>query len=129
MQLGEVIRGLLGLGWTIETSEGSYQSSKCEPFVISPLIAESLAMRKAILRSKELGILKVKCESDSKQLIKAIKEGNSCMEIYGIVADIIALSGCFESIWFNWIPREDNVVADTLAKQCLVVEKALMATN
>ncbi|CAF2358385.1 unnamed protein product, partial [Brassica napus] len=41
-------------------------------FVMSPLMAEGLAMREAIRKSKELGIRRVRCESDSSQLIKAL---------------------------------------------------------
>ncbi|CAF2322045.1 unnamed protein product [Brassica napus] len=41
-------------------------------FVMSPLMAEGLAMREAIRKSKELGIRRLRCESDSSQLIKAL---------------------------------------------------------
>ncbi|CAN6874681.1 unnamed protein product, partial [Brassica oleracea] len=41
-------------------------------FVMSPLMAEGLAMREAIMKSKELGIRRLRCESDSSQLIKAL---------------------------------------------------------
>ncbi|CAN6866626.1 unnamed protein product [Brassica oleracea var. botrytis] len=41
-------------------------------FVMSPFMAEGLAMREAIRKSKELGIRRLRCESDSSQLIKAL---------------------------------------------------------
>nr|VDD34491.1 unnamed protein product [Brassica oleracea] len=41
-------------------------------FVMLPLMAEGLAMRETIRKSKELGIRRLRCESDSSQLIKAL---------------------------------------------------------
>ncbi|CAN6866600.1 unnamed protein product [Brassica oleracea] len=54
-------------------------------FVMSPLMAEGLAMREAIRKSKELGIRRLKCESDSSQLIKALNSSTEPLEIYGII--------------------------------------------
>lgn len=44
-------------------------------------------------------------------------------EIYGIVSDIVALASEFETISFGWISRLENVIADGLAKQCVVVNE------
>ncbi|KAF3549350.1 hypothetical protein DY000_02009346 [Brassica cretica] len=61
-----------GLGWAIKTARGTQRFSSSTTFVTSPLMAESLAMREAIKKSKELGIRRLRCESDSSQLIKAL---------------------------------------------------------
>ncbi|KAL0710239.1 hypothetical protein Bca4012_017217 [Brassica carinata] len=89
-------------------------------FVSSPLIAEGLALRSAIIKCKNLGFQKLQCESDSSQLTLLQKS------IYGIVADIITLAMLFVCISFAWIPRGNNKVADSLAKQALYEHSLVM---
>lgn len=90
-------------------------------------MAEALALREAILKCQELGLPRIKCESDSAILIKAINAKESLVGVYGVMTDIALLASSFESISFSWIPRELNIVADAIAKQSLSVELALMA--
>ncbi|CDY50900.1 BnaCnng19920D [Brassica napus] len=54
--------GTAGLGWAIKTARETQRFSSSTTFVISPLMAESLAMREAIKKSKELGIRRLRCE-------------------------------------------------------------------
>ena len=54
--------GTAGLGWAIKTARETQRFSSSTTFVISPLMAESLAMREAIKKSKELGIQRLRCE-------------------------------------------------------------------
>ncbi|CAN6922281.1 unnamed protein product, partial [Brassica oleracea] len=82
-------------------------------------MAEGLALRRAILQCKEIGISKIRCESDSSTLIKSLNLETSAAELYGVVTDIIELASSFDSISFVWIPRERNVFADGLAKLVL----------
>ena len=84
-------------------------------------------MREAMAKCIELGLDSVCFESDSSQLINAINEVKIPLEVYGVVSDIILLSSRFISVSFYWISRDVNTVADTLAKQCLVVAEAFMA--
>ena len=69
------------------------------------------------------------CESDSSQLITAINSGARKPEIYGIVADICELASSFDVINFSWIPRERNLIADRLAKQCLLEVEAFYGSH
>ncbi|KAL0718774.1 hypothetical protein Bca4012_068097 [Brassica carinata] len=80
---------------------------------------KALAMRATVRKSKELGLRHIRCESDSAQLIKALRSTTEPPEIYGIVADIRIERSFFESFSFVWIPRGGNSVADRLAKQAL----------
>ena len=83
-------QGLLaGLGWTIKNSRETQRFSSSTDFVMSPLMAEGLAMGEAIKKSKELGIRQLRCESDSSQLIKALNSSTEPLEIYGIISDIL----------------------------------------
>ena len=79
------------------------------------------------MKCKELGLPKIKCESDSAILVKALKSGSFLAGLYGILADLRSLATSFDVISFNWISRERNTVADNLAKQSLNVELAIMA--
>lgn len=119
---------IAGLGWTIEESREVASYSRASRHVSSPLAAEGLALREAILKCRDRGISKIRCESDSAILVKAINNGKSLAGLYGILSDISSLAFSFDSITFNWISRERNTVADCLAKQVLDVELAIMAS-
>ncbi|CAH8370042.1 unnamed protein product [Eruca vesicaria subsp. sativa] len=84
------------------------------------LAAEGLAMRElALLKCRELGLPKLRCESDSAILIKAINLKSPLVGLYGILADIFSIATSFEFISITWISRERNRVADELAKNVL----------
>ncbi|KAF3609942.1 hypothetical protein DY000_02047563 [Brassica cretica] len=114
-----------GLGWTTKyTGERlNFQSATC--FVSSPLAAEGLAMREAIKKCKELGLRHIRIESDSTQLIKTLNSKKEPPEIYGIVSDIRIECNAFDSVYFVWIPRGRNSVADRLAKQALALHRTV----
>ena len=108
-----------GLGWVIKKTGEKKNFQDSAWFVSSPLVAEGMAMREAVKKCKELGIQRVRCESDSSQLINALNSTVEPPEIYGIVADIRIECAAFESFSFDWIPRGRNSDADTLANQAL----------
>lgn len=92
---------LAGLGWTLlERNIHSSYATHCH-YVDSPLLAEALAMREALSKSKELGFQKLQCEFDSSQLIKAIFSHKPPPEIYGVIADILCLSLQFIAVSFR----------------------------
>uniref|UniRef100_M4DYN7 RNase H type-1 domain-containing protein n=1 Tax=Brassica campestris TaxID=3711 RepID=M4DYN7_BRACM len=108
-----------GLGWTIiEKDQSTTHLSYCY-FVSSPLVAEALAVRDALAHCRALGILRLRCQTDSQQLVKALATKDPNPEIYRIVSDTLVLASSFDSISFEWLPRAQNNVADALAKQAL----------
>lgn len=118
--------GIAGLGWSIKkNAEKSSFGAHCH-FVASPMVAEALALREAVFKCKELGIQRLRCETDSVQIVKAITSEKPTPAIYGIVSDIISLIPEFEMIQFKWIPRGKNKEADALAKQALLFETNVM---
>jgi len=117
-----------GLGWVMEGQNRTSSFSLPAHHVRTPLAAEALALREAIWKCRELGFTRIRCESDSAVLVKALKEDTFLTGLYGILIDIQALALSFECISFNWISRKKNVEADVLAKQILSVELALMAS-
>lgn len=118
---------LAGLGWTIKDSNRVSSFTGFEQFVGSVLVAERLAMREALKKCRTLGITRLRCESDSAQLIKAITSEEPKPEIYGIVSDILELSCSFDVIKFSWISREKNCNADELARLGLREVETIMA--
>ncbi|CAH8390046.1 unnamed protein product [Eruca vesicaria subsp. sativa] len=104
-------------------------SEKCrEIIILCPLPlrgisigSEALDIREAVFKCKELRIQRLRCETDSIQLVKAITTRSPSPEIYGIVSDIAVVSDS-EVVQFKWIPREKNKDPDALAKQALLLE-------
>ncbi|KAF2536234.1 hypothetical protein F2Q68_00023219 [Brassica cretica] len=78
----------------------------------SPLIAEALALRSALLSAEALGLSKLRCYSDNATLIRAINTDTQIKEIYGIIQDIKLISSAFVAISFNHFARSLNVKAD-----------------
>ena len=98
-------------------------------------MAEGLALREAVSTCQDLGVILVRFESDSALLIKCINLDSVFIELHSIVSDVLAFASEFQSVSFVWIPREKNMVADSLAKLALnfvddvVVADALNAPN
>ncbi|KAL0794139.1 hypothetical protein Bca101_065516 [Brassica carinata] len=119
--------GAAGLGWTIQRLGQTSSAQLFVKRVNSPLVAEGLALREALISCKELEFKTITVKNDSSILIKAACGLESFSELHGILADIKKLSCCFDSVCFNWIPRDQNVAADKLAKDALFVGEAFMA--
>ncbi|XP_013650648.1 uncharacterized protein LOC106355208 [Brassica napus] len=117
-----------GIGWTVQTRAVLQRRKKTLMFVSSPLMAEDLAVREALMHCKSQGLDSIRLESDSAELIKAIKRKEPISELHGILSDIASLcSSPPISISFSWIPRLQNVVADSVAKEALCMVDAIMA--
>lgn len=56
---------IAGLGWTIKTQGTSEEFTMANRCVNSVLTAEGLALREALVKCKELGISRLRCEADS----------------------------------------------------------------
>ncbi|KAG2274084.1 hypothetical protein Bca52824_056639 [Brassica carinata] len=100
-----------GTAWRFTNEQlGFFSSGTCIiDNVSSPLMAESLALRKGITEAMKLELPSVAFLSDCATLIRAISIPNQLKEIYGV----------FDSITFNHISRSQNSDADFLAKQAL----------
>ncbi|KAG2256921.1 hypothetical protein Bca52824_076215 [Brassica carinata] len=91
-----------GLGWIVEDkqsdlcTEGQAQSE----FVASPLMAEALALREALITVRH-GSPNVWIRSDNLELIRAINSKVFPMELYGVLKDIESLSSSLDFILFH----------------------------
>ncbi|XP_057445040.1 uncharacterized protein LOC130737306 [Lotus japonicus] len=82
----------------------------------SPLVAEGLALREAMLLMTNLDCKKACLESDSKTLIEACRGVKESGSLKTIVTDIKRLSFQFDECNFQWTKRQGNVVAHEVAK-------------
>lgn len=111
---------LAGLGWIITAENQSRPFLSHYFYVSSPLVAEGLALREALICCVTKRIRTVRCSSDSLQLVRALNEDSPIAEIYGITSDIRNLILAFDFVSFVWIQRSENKAADALAKQALL---------
>ncbi|MED6183845.1 hypothetical protein PIB30_041608 [Stylosanthes scabra] len=81
----------------------------------SPLIAESEAIRTALIAAKNLELQQIIIESDNLLLIQAIKSKSTIGEVDSILQDIHHLAAEIPHCEFTWTPREGNLVADLVA--------------
>ncbi|KAG7594035.1 Reverse transcriptase domain [Arabidopsis thaliana x Arabidopsis arenosa] len=113
-----------GIGWALYTSQGRcvlYGSASTNP-TSSALEAEAVALREAILQLKKLNYQQVTFCGDSLTLYRYLEHavfqhhpepGNH--EIQNYIEDILALAK--GRYCFKFVGREENVMADNLAKQ------------
>ncbi|XP_013607833.1 PREDICTED: uncharacterized protein LOC106314517 [Brassica oleracea var. oleracea] len=112
----------VGLAWIFlnqDSTEISRESS-FQTAVSSPLMAEALAIRRALLHASASGLNLIWLRSDSQGLIKAINSNLRSIELYGVLSDVDSIiSSASLSVSFSFIPRDCNGVADSLTKSCL----------
>ncbi|CAE5959180.1 unnamed protein product [Arabidopsis arenosa] len=111
-----------GLGWTLSFPGCPFKknSALCE-HVSSPLAAESLAVRTALLSAVSLGYQDIQLFSDCQILVKAILSKSLLVEIHGILLDIFECTRRLNNFSCCFLPRSSNVVADALAKKALAL--------
>lgn len=115
-----------GLGWIFTDHLGSIiiKESKLEEFLSSPLMAESLAIREALLQARRQGYSTLTVFLDAQTLVRAINDGKPLKELFGIIHDILQLSLEFSVISFVYISRLNNTAADALAKGALIASSS-----
>lgn len=110
-----------GLSWifsSLPAGAVSRFSAGCEN-VSSPLMAECLAIRSALFKALDLGIINLSLQTDCQVLAKVISSQILLVEVQGILADIFICISKFSSFVCKFIPRAANVETDTLAKSVL----------
>lgn len=115
------VEKVAGLSWIFSSLPVGVVSrfSACCENVSSPLMAECLAIRSALFKALDLGIINLSLQTDCQVLAKAISAQYLLVEVHGILADIFIYISKFSSFVCNFIPRAANVEADTLAKSVL----------
>lgn len=111
--------GNAGFGWIVDDLASTSQHAASMTFVSPPLMAETLAVLKAMTFALSSGLEHISILSDSQILIKTINKREMKTEIFGAISDLYFLSNAFKSVSFHFISRSENVRADELAKQAL----------
>lgn len=88
--------------------------------IASPFIAEGYAYFQALLLGNHLGLSLVTIEGDAKTIIKKSQSDIRDKSVIGaIIWDIQQLKRSFHSIQLKDIPRSANILAHSLAADCL----------
>ncbi|WZZ77784.1 hypothetical protein YC2023_098356 [Brassica napus] len=109
-----------GCGWCFMNRENVafLQDARAFELISSPLMAEAIAIRSALLHALEAGILENCIKSDCQALIAALSSKRHPADLYGIIGTS-RLSLRFTRISFCFISRSLNFLADSLPKSVL----------
>uniref|UniRef100_A0A803NT67 Reverse transcriptase domain-containing protein n=1 Tax=Cannabis sativa TaxID=3483 RepID=A0A803NT67_CANSA len=96
--------------------------------VFSVLEGELHGIKLALQMAKDSGFDSVIIETDSKAAVNAFESGQMpfCWDVYPLFCDCLRLCKNFRSCFVSFIPREQNLLADKLAKwarECSMVCK------
>ena len=122
----QVATNRAGCGWIFlnQQKEHLLQGTSTFNHTASPLVAEALAVRSALLHAIEAGYSRICIKSDCQALVAFISSKYHPTDLYGITRDIEHLSLSFDYVVFTFISRNLNVMADSLAKSVLYVASA-----
>ena len=95
--------------------------SEAHNHVSSALMAEAIAVHRAVALAVYSNVRCLAVLSDSLSLIKLLKMGGYQPELFGIMFDIYHFLPFFDVISFNFISRNFNVEADIVAKSALAL--------
>ena len=95
------------------------QGSMIQLHVSSPLLAEALALREALLQATSLNITDIWIRSNSQALVREFNRKRGPSELHRTPMDIIGLSSSFVLCFLSFVSRNFNGPADVLAKSCL----------
>ncbi|XP_013673720.1 uncharacterized protein LOC106378078 [Brassica napus] len=110
-----------GCGWILKDHRDAWlkQGTSIFNHTSSPLMAEALAVRTALLNALDAGYTRICIKSDCQALVAIISSKQHPTDLHGITRDIEHLSLSFECISFVFISRILNSAADALAKSSL----------
>ena len=89
--------------------------------VSSALMAEAIAVHRAVALAVYSNVRSLAVLSDSLSLIKLLKKGEYQSELFGIMFDIYHFISFFDVISFDFISRNFNCEADSVAKSVLAL--------
>lgn len=91
----------------------------------SPLVAESIAAREALILALNLDLDNILVESDNLGLVNCICKHKSEWSIAPVLQDIQSLKSQFRSCIFTWTAREGNSQAHDLAQAAMAGAQAV----
>ncbi|KAK1572459.1 hypothetical protein Q3G72_032892 [Acer saccharum] len=124
----DLVNGKVGVGIVIRNFVGEVLASYAQPFptVLSPALAEAIAIFRGFIFAGESGILPCTMESDAQVVVKLINDACIPLSDIGIIIkDIISFLDCHPGCKVVCAPRQANSVAHGLAKLGLSLDNAL----
>ncbi|XP_043700203.1 uncharacterized protein LOC122650905 [Telopea speciosissima] len=115
-------KGKGGIGLVVRNSTGIPSLAVSYPMVFSsPLRSEALAIRVGLLEGISEGLDFLMVESNCKELISLVfgSQSTTPPEVYTILQDIRELRGYFRECTFHHVSRENNSMADSLARRTI----------
>ncbi|KAF2548210.1 hypothetical protein F2Q70_00023865 [Brassica cretica] len=116
------ISGRCGIGGVFSgcLESTAHNFSESHSHVSSALMAEAIAVHRAVALVVYSNVQSLAVLSDSLSLIKLLKKGGYQSELFGIMFDIYNFMSFFDVISFSFISRNFNSEADSVAKSALV---------
>ncbi|CAH8275139.1 unnamed protein product [Arabidopsis lyrata] len=111
-----------GLGWCFKDPLNGkiHHGSFSRPFVLSVLVAEALALKAAFMAALALGVSRLACISDCRELVLLSNTGGHANELDGILADFDLFRSMFLSTFVHFVPRSENYGTEALANASLL---------
>lgn len=87
--------------------------------VSSPLLAEAIAVKKAILLAHSRGWRRIVVETDAKDIMLQLRDPNGCKswECEAVIQDILLAGSFFDFVQFNHVLRSANRRVNWVASQ------------
>uniref|UniRef100_A0A8R7P8F8 Reverse transcriptase zinc-binding domain-containing protein n=1 Tax=Triticum urartu TaxID=4572 RepID=A0A8R7P8F8_TRIUA len=111
----------LGIGILIRNHKGECLVACTEPLkgMVQPKLAESWALRQAVILARDEGLTSVIFASDCLSLVQRVNSSSiDRSEVGVVVSDIKRLVACFSSVSFCHVKRSLNAAAHILARAC-----------
>ena len=114
-------RDAIEVGILIRKQNGECLVACTEPLkgIVQPELAESWALRHAVILARDEGLTSVIFASDCLSLVQRMNSSFiDRSEVGVVVSDIKRLAACFSSVSFCHVNRLSNVAAHILARSC-----------
>ena len=108
----------MGMGFVLTEGEVVIlQGQKCAPRTQAPINAEASGLIWAMQETRDRGFDGVNFGSDCQQLINLIRREEEWPALAPDLDDLKFLSTCFHDVDFSYVPRDNNIRADSLVKE------------
>jgi ribonuclease HI len=114
----------MGVGVVIRDAGGRIIAARAKqiPFIVDPLLAETVAAWHAISFGKEMGGDKVSLEGDSLLVASALEKVDVNDQANGqLLSDIRSSFSSFSSVQIHHVTRKSNIAAHVLARSAVSI--------